>query len=86
MASSRRSDCEGDPQRDATRKEGEGSHSTTKKANYWESNKGRPAETINMKLSGEVNLFFCKLKLFPIRFPVDKVKKKRTEKLPFVGS
>ena len=37
---------------------------------------GLPAKTINMKLSGEVNLFFCKLKLFPIRFPVDKVKQK----------
>ena len=29
-----------------------------------------------MKLSGEVNLIFCKLKLFPIRFLVDKIKKK----------
>ena len=29
-----------------------------------------------MKLSGEVNSFLCKLKLFPIRFLVDKVKEK----------
>ena len=50
-------------------------HSTTKKANYWESNKGQPAETINMKVSGEVNLIILKLNLFPIRFLVDKVKK-----------
>ena len=58
---------------------------TTKKANnYWKSNKGRPAETINTKVSGKVNLIFYKLILFPI-FLVDKVKNK-TEKLSFVGS
>ena len=51
------------------------SRPTTKKANYWESNKGQPAETINMKVSGEVNLIILKLNLFPIRFLVDKVKK-----------
>ena len=51
-------------------------HSTTKKANYWESNKGRPAETINTKVSGKVNLIFYKLNLFPI-FLVDKEKKKQ---------
>ena len=68
-------------------------HSTNKKANYWESNKGRPAETINTKVSGKVNLNFYKLNLFTI-FLVDKVKKKetkkqeknKTEKLSFVGS
>ena len=59
---------------------------------YWESNKGRPAETINTKVSGKVNLNFYKLNLFTI-FLVDKVKKKKkknkkkkTEKLSFVGS
>ena len=58
----------------------------TKKANYWASNKVRPAETINTKVSGKVNLIFYKLNLFPI-FLVDKVKKKKkTEKLSFVGS
>ena len=53
----------------------------------WESNKGRPAETINTKVSGKVNLIFYKLNLFPI-FLVDKVKKKKkkTEKLSFVVS
>ena len=35
--------------------------------------------------SGKVNLIFYKLNLFPI-FLVDKVKKKKTEKLSFVGS
>ena len=50
------------------------SHSNTKKANYWESNKGRPAETINTKAGGKVNLIFYKRNLFPI-FLVDKVKK-----------
>ena len=50
-------------------------HSNTKKANYWESNKGRAAETINTKVSGKVNLIFYKRNLFPI-FLVDKVKKK----------
>ena len=60
-------------------------HSNTKKANYWESNKGRPAETINTKVSGKVNLIFYKRNLFPI-FLVDKVKKKKTENLSFVGS
>ena len=35
---------------------------------------GRPAETINTKVSGKVNLIFYKLNLFPI-FLVDKVKK-----------
>ena len=49
------------------------------KANYWESKKGRPAENINMKVSGKVNLIFYKLNLFPI-FPVDKVKKKKKRK------
>ena len=44
IAFSRRSDCGGDPQRDASRKKGEamGAHSTTKKAIFLESNKGRP--------------------------------------------
>ena len=37
---------------------------------------GRPAETINTKVSGKVNLIFYKLNLFPI-FLVDKVKKKK---------
>ena len=49
---------------------------------------GRPAETINTKVSGKINLIFYKLKLFPI-FLVDKVKKKeqkKTIKLSFVGS
>ena len=50
-------------------------HPTTKKVNYWESNKGRPAETINTKVSGKVNLIFYKLNLFPL-FLVDEVKKK----------
>ena len=51
-------------------------HPTTKKVNYWESNKGRPAETINTKVSGKVNLIFYKLNLFP-NFLGDKVKKKK---------
>ena len=34
--------------------------------------------------SGKVNFIFYKLNLFPI-FLVDKVKKKKTEKLSFVG-
>ena len=56
-------------------------HSTTKKANYWESNKGRPAGTINTNASGKVNLIFYKLNLFPI-FLVDKVKgKKKNRKI-----
>ena len=86
MASSRRSECEGDPPKDASKKRAGGwgrekcvffpTHSTNKKANYWESNKGRPAETINTKVSGKVNLIFYKLNLFPI-FLVDKVKKKK---------
>ena len=37
---------------------------------------GRPAETINTKVSGKVNLIFYKLNLFPI-FLVDKVKRKK---------
>ena len=37
---------------------------------------GRPAETINTKVSGKVNLIFYKLNLLPI-FLVDKVKKKK---------
>ena len=37
---------------------------------------GRPAETINTKDSGNVDLIFYKLNLFPI-FLVDKVKKKK---------
>ena len=48
---------------------------------------GRPAETINTKVSGKVNLIFYKLNLFPI-FLVDKVKKQtneQTEKLSFIG-
>ena len=40
---------------------------------------GRPAETINTKVSGKVNLIFYKLNLFPI-FLVDKVKKKKKKK------
>ena len=48
-------------------------------------NKGRPAETINTKVSGKVKLIFHKFNLFPI-FLVDKVKKKKTEKLSIVGS
>ena len=54
--------------------------------------KDGPAETINTKVSGKVNLIFYKLNLFPI-FLVDKVKKKKkkkkkkkTGKLSFVGS
>ena len=39
---------------------------------------GRPAETINAKDSGKVNLIFYKLNLFPI-FLVDKVKKKNKQ-------
>ena len=93
LASSRRSDCEGDPLRDASKKRAMGyffpNNSTTKKANYWQSNKGRPAETINTKVSGKVNLIFYTLNLFPI-FLVDEVKKKKknrkTEKLSFVRS
>ena len=48
---------------------------------------GRPAEAIlKTKVSGKVNLIFYKLNLFPI-FLVGKVKKKKkTEKLSFVGS
>ena len=87
IASSRGSDCGGDPPRDASKKrssKGVGQRNAyfsrptlpTKKANYWESKKGRPAENINMKVSGKVNLIFYKLNLFPI-FLVDKVKKKR---------
>ena len=86
----------GDPPRDARKKRAKGwgrekcvifpAHSTNKKANYWESNKGRPAETINTKVRGKVNWIIYKLNLFPI-FLVDKVKKnKKTEKLSFVGS
>ena len=37
---------------------------------------GLPAETINTKVSGKVNLIFYKLNLFP-SFLVDKVKKNR---------
>ena len=51
-------------------------HPTTKKVNYWESNKGRPAETINTKVSGKVDLIFFKLDLFPI-FLVNKVNRKK---------
>ena len=40
---------------------------------------GRPAETINTKVSGKVNLIFYKLNLFPI-FLVDKVKKKKKKR------
>ena len=48
--------------------------------------KDGPAETINTKVNGKVNLIFYKLNLFPI-FLVDKVKKeKKTGKLSFVGS
>ena len=46
----------------------------------WESNKGRPAVTINTKVSGKVNLIFYKLGLFQI-FLVDKVKKKKKKKI-----
>ena len=77
--------CGGDPPRDASKKRAKGwgrekcvffpTHSTNKKANYRESNKGRPAETINTKVSGKVNVIFYKLNLFTI-FLVDKVKKK----------
>ena len=45
----------------------------------------RPAETINTKVSGKVKLIFHKFNLFPI-FLIDKVKKKKTEKLSIVGS
>ena len=38
--------------------------------------KGGPAETINKKVSGKVNLIFYKLNLFLI-FLVDKLKKKK---------
>ena len=44
----------------------------TKKANYWESNKGRPAKTIATKVSGKVNLIIYKLNL--------KKKKKKKQK------
>ena len=61
----------GQPQRDVSRKKGNrmrrvgvwshmyffpSSHSTTKKAKYWESKKGLLVETINTKVSGKVNL------------------------------
>ena len=48
---------------------------------------GRPAETINTKVSGKVNLMFYTPNLFPI-FLVAKVKKKKEkkEKLSFVES
>ena len=39
---------------------------------------GRPAETINSKVSGKVNLIFYKLNLFPI-FLVDKKKTKQNK-------
>ena len=54
-------------------------YSTRKKGDYCESNKGRPAETINTKVSRKLNLIFYKLNLFPI-FLVDKVKKKKKKK------
>ena len=41
--------------------------------------KDGPAETINTKVSGKVNLIFYKLNLFPI-FLVDRVKKKIKQK------
>ena len=44
----------------------------------------RPAETINTKVSGKVNLIFYMLNLFPILSLVDKAQ--NTEKLSFVGS
>ena len=44
----------------------------------------RPAETINTKVSGKVNLIFYMINLFPIRSLVDKAQK--IEKLSFVGS
>ena len=44
----------------------------------------RPAETINTKVSGKVNLIFYMLNQFPICSLVDKAQK--TEKLSFVGS
>ena len=90
IPSSRRSYCGGERQRDESTKRARGwgreycvffpTYSTTKKANYWESNKGRPAETINTKVSRKVNLIFYKLNLFPI-FLVDKVKKKKKGKI-----
>ena len=55
-------------------------HPTTKKVNYPESNKGRPAETINTKVSGKVDLIFFKLDLFPI-FLVNKVNRKKNRKV-----
>ena len=55
-------------------------HPTTKKANYWESNKGRPAETINTKVSGKLDLIFYKLNPLPI-FLVNKVNKKKNRKI-----
>ena len=58
-------------------------HSTTKKSNYWESNKGRPAETINTKVSGKANLIFYKLNLFLI-FLVNEVKKKKKKKKLYI--
>ena len=36
----------------------------------------RPTETINMKVSGKVNLSFYMLNLFQIRFVIDEVKNK----------
>ena len=55
-------------------------HPSTKKVNYWESNKGRPAETINTKVSGKVDLIFFKLDIFPI-FLVNKVNRKKNRKV-----
>ena len=43
-------------------------HSITKKANYWQSKKGWLAETINMKVSGKVNLKSSTLNLFLIHY------------------
>ena len=42
--------------------------------------KDGPAETINTKVSGKVNLIFYKLSLFPI-FLVDHAKKKKNRKI-----
>ena len=92
IASSRRSDCGGDPPRDASKKGRGGvvgsnayfSRPTLLIRMPTTGSRTKDGETINTKVRGKVNLIFYKLNLFPI-FLVDKVKKK-TEKLSFVGS
>ena len=89
IASSQRSDCGGDPPRDASRKKGEGVGQGVMRIfpdpHYYQGGQllgvkqrtaGRPAETINTKVSEKVNLIFPNLNLFKI-FLVDKVKSKK---------